>query len=151
MLNTDSVNPCCIPHNVNTLREKAAERIEVTDEKTLKEALLRYLQENNQDGRVEYDIVRKSRIVQTMARDLLINTAAADQNHHKNMTITIRQAFDALVKDGSLYIVDSEMDIYQVVQLDANLGQIILNVFRELNLDGTNIHHGMYEDKTSFD
>jgi hypothetical protein len=129
------------------MTQMATERIDVTDEKTFKEALLRFLQENHQDGRVEYDTVKKSSSVQNMARDFLINTAAADEINYKNMYITIRQAFDALVKDGALYLVDRDMDIYQVVHLDADLGQTIINVFRELDIDATNVHHGTYEIK----
>jgi hypothetical protein len=52
-----------------------------------------------------------------------------------------------LVKDGALYLVDRDMDIYQVVHLDADLGQTIINVFRELDIDATNVHHGTYEIK----
>jgi hypothetical protein len=61
---------------------------------------------------------------------------------YSKMKITIRQAFDTLCREGSLFVVDTENDIYEIVRLDGQLRELILNIIQNVHFDHHDIDHG---------
>jgi hypothetical protein len=61
---------------------------------------------------------------------------------YSKIKVAIRQAFDTLCRDGALYVVDAENDIYEIVRLDGQLRELILSIIRDIHVVQHDIHHG---------
>ncbi|KAI9288790.1 hypothetical protein BC943DRAFT_315314 [Umbelopsis sp. AD052] len=118
------------------------EDVEIPDEQAFLNTMYKYMEDLAVDGKIEYRAVPRQPAIQKIARQyltILIPAASIDYNKIKT---AIRHAFDKLCRDGSLFVVDTENDIYEIVRLDGQLRDLILDIIRNVHVDQHDIHHG---------
>ncbi|KAI8583493.1 hypothetical protein K450DRAFT_221466 [Umbelopsis ramanniana AG] len=118
------------------------EDIEIPDEQAFLDTLYKYIEDLAVDGKIEYRAIPRLPAIQKIARQYLTNSIPAASIDYNKIKLAIRQAFATLCADGSLFVVDAENDIYEIVRLDGQLRELILSIIRDVHVDQHDIHHG---------
>ncbi|CAO3691850.1 unnamed protein product [Umbelopsis ramanniana] len=118
------------------------EDVEIPDEQAYLDTMYKYLEDLAVDGKIEYRAVPRQPAIQKIARQYLTNSIPAASVDYNKIKVAIRQAFDTLCRDGALYVVDAENDIYEIVRLDGQLRELILGIIRDVRVVQHDIHHG---------